>query len=67
VLWTLNGTLEQPPDFTFWVLEKIIYALRFGDGRLIWKIKTFQHKQWLVISQNKDRVRYHGIFDIKKS
>ena len=35
------------------------------DGGLTWIISTFQHKKWLVSTQKKESVSYHGIFYIK--
>jgi hypothetical protein len=37
------------------------------NGVLIWNISGFLHKQWLVTSQNKESVRYHGKVYIKVS
>jgi hypothetical protein len=37
------------------------------DGGLIWNISRFQHKKWLVTTQNKESVRYHEIFYNKNS
>jgi len=38
-----------------------------GDGGLIWNFRSFEHKEWLVTTQNKESFRYHGIFYFKKN
>jgi hypothetical protein len=46
-------------------VRKAKLSHKFRNGELIWIIRTLKHKKGLVTSQNKESVRYRGIFVIK--
>ena len=61
--------IDHPLGTTGWIyllgIGKAKLSHKFRDGGLIWIIRTLKHKKGLVTTQNKESVRYRGIFDIK--